>query len=673
MIAQDAKSHLHAELRRTASLLGARLQALRERGKSPAGEMVGGLVIEDGEAEGLVAELTDRWSRPPGPEPIAAPHADDLGDPALPLRHAAARFELGAVENDALLLALAVELDGAFGRLVAYLNDHMSRTRPTLGLALSPVDGGVAPLSPLGFCRRPAIRDGLLEVDADGPAPGWTLRTPEALVARLTGEAPLDALPDGFARHAPDAGLLDRLVLRPNIRQALAAWMGSPQGLSPRRSLILAGAPGSGRRTVARGVAGALAWPLLATEVRVDQPTERLRAARREGRWSDSPLLLRLTAPDLVAEIDWRPFWTELADMRQPLFLAVHPAHAEALAAAAFVEPTTVTLSEPALDERAALWRALTPGLAPEAADQLGARFHFNAGRIARAVRRAGESPGPEALARACREIGGATMGPLAQKLPLPYAWEDLVVPPEVREELDLARVWMAQQRQVLDHWGFGRRVASGRGMTMLFGGPPGTGKTMAAQVLAAALELDLYRVDLSRVVNKYIGETEKNLARLFDEARASGAALFFDEADALFGRRSEVKDAHDRYANLEIGYLLQRMEDYEGVTMLASNRARDMDEAFTRRFHFIVDFPMPDEAHRLKIWRGMFPAETALSESLDLASVAKRFEMSGGEIKNAALSAAFAAAGEGRPLSTEHVMRAVRREFRKAGRLAGR
>jgi SpoVK/Ycf46/Vps4 family AAA+-type ATPase len=261
-------------------------------------------------------------------------------------------------------------------------------------------------------------------------------------------------------------------------------------------------------------------------------------------------------------------------------------------------------------------------------------------------------------------------MGSLAQKLPLPFELDDLIVPPVVREELELASVWLGHQHQVLDVWGFGRRIAIGRGMTMLFSGPPGTGKTMAAQVLARALGLDLYRVDLSRVVNKYIGETEKNLSQLFDEAQISGAVLFFDEADALFGKRSEVKEAHDRYANLEIGYLLQRMEEYEGVTILASNRTRDMDEAFTRRFQFMIDFPMPDEAHRLKIWQRLLSTEAVGEGALDLPALAKRFETSGGEIKNAALAAAFMAAGEQVPLRTEHLIRGVQREFRKAGRI---
>jgi SpoVK/Ycf46/Vps4 family AAA+-type ATPase len=192
----------------------------------------------------------------------------------------------------------------------------------------------------------------------------------------------------------------------------------------------------------------------------------------------------------------------------------------------------------------------------------------------------------------------------------------------------------------------------------------------MAAQVLARELGLDLYRVDLSRVMSKYIGETEKHLARLFDEAHASGAVLFFDEADALFGKRGEVKDALDRYANVEVGYLLQRMEEHDGVTVLATNRMRDMDEAFLRRFHVIVDFPMPTEADRLRIWKGMFPKDAALEPGLDLAPLARGFEVSGGEIKNAVLAAAYAAAAEQRPIGLEHLKRALKRELIKGGKV---
>jgi hypothetical protein len=376
-------------------------------------------------------------------------------------------------------------------------------------------------------------------------------------------------------------------------------------------------------------------------------------------------------------------FWEGLKDLQVPLLVAATPETAAPLAAAAPTEPAVITIPDPQLAARAALWRAILPSGAAQRSDvpdQLAARFQFNPGRIHRAVQRATVDAALESanageltaniLYQACRDVGAAAMGPLAQKLSLPYAWDELVVPPAVGTELELARTWIREQRQVLDRWGFARRLSMGRGLTMLFSGQPGTGKTMAAQVLARELALDLYRVDLSRVVNKYIGETEKNLARLFDEAQAAGAILFFDEADALFGKRSEVKDAHDRYANLEVGYLLQRMEEYEGVTILATNRLRDMDEAFTRRFHFLIDFPMPDEAHRLKIWAGMFPPEAARDAEIDLRGLARSFEISGGEIKNAALSAAFIAAGEGAPISTDHVRNAVKREFQKSGKV---
>jgi SpoVK/Ycf46/Vps4 family AAA+-type ATPase len=212
--------------------------------------------------------------------------------------------------------------------------------------------------------------------------------------------------------------------------------------------------------------------------------------------------------------------------------------------------------------------------------------------------------------------------------------------------------------------------MSLGRGLTALFSGEPGTGKTMAAQVLARELGLELFRVDLSRLMSKYIGESEKNLSRLFDDAQASGAILFFDEADALFGKRTEVKDAHDRYANLEIGYLLQRMEEHTGTTVLATNRKGDLDEAFTRRFHFILDFPMPRPPERLRIWEGMLPRDAQVEPGLDLDALARDYEVSGGEIRNSVLSAAFIAADAGVPIALRHLKRGLRRELQKSGRV---
>ena len=226
----------------------------------------------------------------------------------------------------------------------------------------------------------------------------------------------------------------------------------------------------------------------------------------------------------------------------------------------------------------------------------------------------------------------------------------------------------MAHRAQVYQDWGFGAKLNRGRGISALFAGPSGTGKTMAAEVLARHLRLDLYRIDLAGVVSKYIGETERNLRSIFTAAERGGAILFFDEADALFGKRSEVKDSHDRYANIEVNYLLQRMEDFRGLAILATNRKSALDSAFVRRLRFIVDFPFPDAAHRLRIWQSVFPPQADLQE-LDVAWLA-RFEIPGGQIRNIALAAAFLAASEGAPIGMLHVMRAARREYAKMDRI---
>jgi SpoVK/Ycf46/Vps4 family AAA+-type ATPase len=223
---------------------------------------------------------------------------------------------------------------------------------------------------------------------------------------------------------------------------------------------------------------------------------------------------------------------------------------------------------------------------------------------------------------------------------------------------------------QVLEQWGVGRQLAASNGVTMLFAGPPGTGKTMAAEVIASELGLDLYKIDLSTVISKYIGETEKNLERIFDEAQSSNAILFFDEADALFGKRSEVKDAHDRYANIETSYLLQRMEAYDGVTILATNLRANLDEAFTRRLQFALDFPFPEEEDRLRIWETLFPAEVPRAPDLDFELLARRFKLAGGNIRNIIVASAFLAAADDSPVTMEHLLHATRREMQKMGRL---
>jgi SpoVK/Ycf46/Vps4 family AAA+-type ATPase len=223
---------------------------------------------------------------------------------------------------------------------------------------------------------------------------------------------------------------------------------------------------------------------------------------------------------------------------------------------------------------------------------------------------------------------------------------------------------------RVYEQWGFERKLSLGKGIVALFSGSSGTGKTFAAEILAGDLGMDLYQIDLSCVVSKYIGETEKNLSRVFQEAQDSNAILFFDEADALFGKRSEVKDAHDRYANIEINYLLQKVEEYEGVIILASNMSKSIDAAFLRRMHFSIEFPFPDEDHRLQIWHGIFPPEAPLETDVDFKFLASNFKITGGNIKNVAVAAAFRAAEEQSRICMKHLIVSLKREYQKLGKV---
>jgi MoxR-like ATPase len=641
---------LVAGMRDVLALLREHWLRQRDRGRDELGDP---RLIAQSEGAGLLEELVRDW--------LAADHAARW--PAVPageggLARLARAFGLDGFEYTAVLLALLVEVDARAGRLIALINDHYAATRPTLGLVAGLAGSGLDPAL-LARQDRPAFRDGLLELEGDGPIVGRAFRLDPDVARRLLADDP---------RHAEQRRLGD-LVIDPVVRRVVELWI-DRQRAGVRVPLLVAGRPGAGRRTVARAASAELASDVLELELRTGELEADLRRARREARWHDAALVLRV-----AADVEWRQIWTALRGWQLPVAVIVVPEVIDAAIQSAAPEPLLARIEdlEPAV--RSELWRRLLPrdvALEDAALHGLAQRFRFGPRRIAQAIRRAALDGTIDAagLARACRELGSAAVGGLAQQLSLPYRREDLVVRASVMAELELAMSWARHRHHVLETWRFGRRVASGRGLTMLFAGPPGTGKTMAVQVLAHELELDLFRVDLSRLMSKYIGDTEKNLAQLFDEARASGAMLFFDEADALFGKRTEVKDSHDRYANLEIGYLLQRMEDHDGVTVLATNRVQDMDAAFVRRFHIQAEFPMPNEAERIRIWDGMIPKEAARAPDLDLARLAHDFSISGGDIRNVVLASAFFAASEGDAIGRAHVLKAMRRELRKTGRI---
>lgn len=333
-------------------------------------------------------------------------------------------------------------------------------------------------------------------------------------------------------------------------------------------------------------------------------------------------------------------------------------------------------VGHPSTDEQDDLWRQT---LGPAAAllngglDRVLGQFDFSGAQI-RAVGAAMTANTPtapllsdEALWDACRRQSRPNFGRLAIRIETRATFEDLVVPPPQLDTLRQIAAAVRHRRTVVDRWGFAEKSARGLGISALFSGPSGTGKTMAAEALAGALSIDLYRVDLSEVVSKYIGETEKNLSRIFDTAERGGVVLLFDEADALFGKRTELRDSHDRYANQEVAYLLQRMEDYRGLAILTTNMRDSMDAAFLRRIRFMVHFPFPDAGLRRRIWTGIFPKETP-TEGLEVDRLA-RLNVSGGHIRNIALAAAFLAADDGAPVRMEHVRRAAESEYAKLDR----
>jgi SpoVK/Ycf46/Vps4 family AAA+-type ATPase len=272
-------------------------------------------------------------------------------------------------------------------------------------------------------------------------------------------------------------------------------------------------------------------------------------------------------------------------------------------------------------------------------------------------------------LLEACRLQSNRKLAELATRIKPHYVWSDIVLPPDSLRQLREICNAVEFRSIVYEEWGFENKLSQGKGLGLLFAGPSGTGKTMAAEVLAGELGLDLYKIDLSTVVSKYIGETEKNLSRIFTEAATSNAVLFFDEADALFGKRSEVRDSHDRYANIEINYLLQRMEEYEGTVILATNLRKNMDDAFVRRIQFTIEFPFPHADQRLAIWQRVWPKDMP-REDLDLDFMARRFEISGGNIRNIALATAFLAAEDGACVKMKHLIRATWQEYQKMGKV---
>ncbi|MGH2674144.1 MAG: ATP-binding protein [Actinomycetota bacterium] len=623
--------------------LAARVQAVRR-----ALERHAGLVVE----EGPDVEEEAAWARAELPAPAA-------------MDRLAAAFGLTAFEQDVMVLCAGVELDAGLGPVVAAAQGDARHGRPTFGLALAALpDAHWSALSPMGPLRRWR----LIELGPGEVLTTAVLRIDERVLHHLAGVSQLDERLHGLAVPIQPPDLLS--PSHAAVAARVAALWSQPHG-DGHPAILLCGKDPAARRAIAAAAAaeadaGALA--MHAADLPAP-PADRDGLARiweREAVLSGSVLVLE--ADEGTPE-----------DRRRVLLSFLEAVHAPTVVSTADpirsgVRPfVRIDVGTPTAEERAALWRALLGGhddLQPEI-DRVVGQFDLGVQGMRAATAEATspvERSRPEGtLWSACRVQARPRLDDLAHRITPGARWDDLVLPESQRLTLREMAAHVRHRRTVYEEWGFAARSGRGLGVSALFSGSSGTGKTMAAEVLAAELDLDLYLIDLSSVVDKYIGETEKNLRRLFDAAEEGGAILLFDEADALFGRRSEVKDSHDRYANIEVSYLLQRMESYRGLAILTTNLKTAMDPAFLRRIRFIVNFPFPDPAAREAIWRRIFPEATP-TEGLKPDLLA-RLNVSGGNIRNIAMNAAFLAAQEGVAVGMGHLLRAARGEYAKIDR----
>jgi hypothetical protein len=605
----------------------------------------------------------------------------------LPLTALAERFGLTAFERAALLICLAPELDRRYDRLYAALQDDIARCRPSVELVTALLEPAVTDrwrarrhLGP----AAPLRAGGLLRVVFDGDSPSGSTALAELLqvaprvVGHLLGDRALDDELRGLARLVDPVAGTGPSDPGGRVADRLAELVRRHAAASPAPLLLhLHGRYGAGRAELACAVAARLGRQLVELDLAVVPAAEldgMIEATLRDSRLIGAVALLR-GADRLLGEAD-QPHRTAFgaALTRHPglvLLTAERPWPTGRPAGHAVLHEVEVP------DPGAVAGREQWTGVALPSAlrAELAGRFRLTPGQIrdvaADVRRRSGDAdPPPADWYAGCRRASGRGLAALARQIVPRHGWADLVLDQHRVEQLRALRDQVRHRARVLDEWGLGRRIASGRGLTALFTGPPGTGKTMAAGVVAADLGLDLYRVDLAQVVSKYVGETEKNLARIFTEAQASDAVLLFDEADALFGKRTEVADAHDRYANIEVSYLLTRMEDYEGVAVLSSNLAQNLDEAFLRRLRFVVEFPFPDAAARHRIWATHLATGAPLADDIDLGRLAQRLPLAGGSIRNIVLAASFLAAADDAPLGMDQLVRAARQELDKTGAL---
>jgi hypothetical protein len=715
--------HLSDELRWLDQLLHLRLTGRRGQTGADPLDSFKGLVLSEQEILRLLAHGAPpavSSPRDPGEAGLraAAEALDELALRIARRRDASTRqgvdltlsrlsriFHLSPFEERCILLCLAPEVDRKYEKLYAYLQDDVTRRKPTVGLVLDLLCATrEEELAARAYFepRSTLLRGRLIQV-AEGngghsPLLSRLLKLDDRIAELLLGSSSLAPALQETAElalpGAPDESGPASRELRGRIGELVRERLSHSDALN--LVLYLHGPYGAEKEALARAVCSDLGLPLVTADV------ERLFAEARpfeETAWllareavlQPAALCLRGFDRLFAEEQGQTPHRDKLQTLlgalqslsRLTFLLGERPWNpAGLLGLDGFLD---LELGAPDATAARALWEERLQGenlAEPVEAGALASRFRLTPGQIRDAVafaRSLARWRSPQEgtitaadLSAACRAQAGMKLSKVARKVEPRFGWSDIVLPADPLEQLHEICSQAGHRHVVFGDWGFGRQMSLGKGLNALFSGPPGTGKTMAAEVIARELGLDLYKIDLSQVVSKYIGETEKNLDRVFAAAESSNAILFFDEADALFGKRSEVRDSHDRYANVEVSYLLQKMEEYEGTAILASNLRQHLDQAFLRRLGFTVHFPFPDEESRRRIWEGAWPEETPLAGDVDFSALARDYRLAGGNIRNIVLAAAFLAAAERGRVRQAHLLHATRREYQKLGKTIG-
>ncbi|BAY84787.1 ATPase central domain-containing protein [Calothrix parasitica NIES-267] len=603
-------------------------------------------------------------------------------------------FNLSNFDLYILTIALAPELDKQYERVYIYLQDDISHKRPTVDLVFSLLCSTI----PEKLSRRkhfstnsPLIHNRLLYLSSEATLLSQHLILDAQVIRLLLNQHDLDSRLVSCCQlleQNQSAEFSDSLYLQEDLQNKLQTIVKEDWQKQPLL-LYFQGIDSLGKRRTAQVLAQTLEVPLLVADLEKileDKPNfeSKLQILFREA-WFFNRLLYIDNFEILNIQenqVYLSTFLKQLENNRSISILSgiknwIPTTNAKGV----IIIPFTIPESE----QRRKCWinqlQAAKITIEDKELDILSNRFRLTPDQISDAVITAYNNSRWQSnttafnqifnhLCSAARSQSGHELTTLARKVEPKYSWDDIILHPNQLKQLRDICKEAEYQNLVHQQWGFAEKLSLGKGLNVLFSGSPGTGKTMAAEVIAAHLQLDLYKIDLSQIVSKYIGDTEKNLNRIFTAAANSNAILLFDEADALFGKRSEVKDSRDRYANIEVGYLLQKMEEYEGIAILTTNARSNMDEAFERRLRFIIEFQLPDAKNRHLIWQRTFPENAPCSPDLDLEFLAQNFEITGANIRNIALSAAFLAADDGGIIEMVHLVRAMRREYQKMGQV---